>query len=133
MLVSKNGERSRAVYVCKPTFGATKIMGRAIVLLALLTLGGCLADRDKDLMACRIDANRFFRSYIADDPDNVKSQFIIGCMTAKGYDFTVTPADCDNRYPFPTQATCYVPNNWLDWMVDELRRKLRPAGGGSHE
>jgi hypothetical protein len=61
------------------------------------------------------------RANIADDPDNPKSQFIIGCMATKGYDFSVVPSDCDSRYPFPTQAGCYVPNSWIDWMVDKFR------------
>jgi hypothetical protein len=100
-------------------------MSRAIVLLALIALGGCSPDRDKDLAACRIGANRFFRAGIADDPDNPKSQYIIGCMTEKGYDFTVLPSDCDSRYPFPIQSACYAPNNWLDWMVDNMRRELK--------
>ena len=95
------------------------------VVLLLMILGGCLPDREKELAVCRTEADHFFEANIADDPDNPKSQFIIGCMATKGYDFSVVPSDCDSRYPFPTQAGCYVPNSWIDWMVDKfvLQRK----------
>jgi len=95
-------------------------MRGVFVLLLLMSLGGCLPDRDKDLATCRTEANRFFRAAIADDPENPKSQYIIECMAAKGYDFTVVPKNCDNRYPFPTQSACYAPTSWLDVIVEKL-------------
>lgn len=91
-----------------------------VVLLPMI-LGGCLPDREKELAVCRTEADHFFEANIADNPDNPKSQFIIGCMATKGYDFSVVPSDCDSRYPFPTQSDCYVPNSWLDWIVDKFR------------
>lgn len=96
-------------------------MTRIFVVLLLMSLGGCLPDRNASLAACRMEANRFFRTDIAVDPDDIKSQYIIGCMATKGYDFTVLPTNCDSRYPFPTQPACYTPTNWLDWIVDKFR------------
>lgn len=96
-------------------------MRRLLVVVLLMSLGGCLPDREKDLAACRIEADHFFQAATADDPDDPKSQFIIGCMTTKGYDFSVVPPDCDSRYPFPSQPACYAPSRWLDWMIDNFR------------
>jgi hypothetical protein len=100
-------------------------MRREVVLLMVITLGGCLPDQAKDLATCRKDADRFYQAYNAVDPDDPSSQYIIACMAAKGYHFTVLPEDCDSRYPFPTQPACYAPNSWLDWIIDRFRRVLK--------
>jgi hypothetical protein len=97
----------------------------AFALLLLTMLAGCLPDKSKDLALCRREADRFFQASIADDPSSPKSDFIIGCMAEKGYDFTVVPRDCDSRYPFPTQSACYSPNDWLEWTVDRLKAAYR--------
>ena len=77
-------------------------MRRALALLALISLGGCLPDNAKDVAACRAEADRFYQGYIAVDVDSPRSQYIIGCMAAKGYDFTVTPDDCNSQHPMPS-------------------------------
>jgi hypothetical protein len=86
-----------------------------------MTLGGCLPDRSKDVAACQTEAERFYQTYHAVNPDDPSSQYIIGCMAAKGYDFTILPVDCNSQHPLPTQSACYAPNSWLDWIIDQFR------------
>ncbi len=100
-------------------------MRREIVLLMVISLGGCLPDQAKELATCQTEADRFFQAYNAVDPDDPRSQYIIACMAAKGYDFTVMPEDCDSRYPFPTQPACYEPHSWLNWIMDKFHRALK--------
>jgi hypothetical protein len=95
-------------------------MRREFILLAAVTLGGCLPDQAKDLAACRKEADRFYQGYQAVDVDNPRSRYIIACMAAKGYDFRISPADCDSRHPLPTQPSCYTSNKWLAWVVDRF-------------
>jgi hypothetical protein len=99
-------------------------MRREVALLMLISLAGCLPDQAKDMAACRTEADRFYQTYKAIDPEDPSSQYIIACMAAKGYNFTILPADCDSQYPLPTQATCYAPNNGPDWIIDQFRRAL---------
>jgi hypothetical protein len=73
--------------------GAIDKMRRAVLLLVVITLGGCLPDQSNDVAACRIEADRFYQARNAADVDNPKSQYIIACMAAKGYDFTISPAN----------------------------------------
>jgi len=91
----------------------------------VITLGGCLPDQAKDVAACRTEAERFYHTYEAVDPSNPSSQYIIACMAAKGYNFTISSADCDSVRPLPTQSACYEPNSWLDWGMEKFRRALK--------
>jgi hypothetical protein len=94
---------------------------RPIVALFLpVLLAGCLPDRAKDLAACQKEASRFYLTYKATDPENPSSRYIIGCMAAKGYDFTIAPSACSSQRPFPTQAGCYIPSNWLVSIIDRF-------------
>jgi len=95
---------------------------REFVLLLVFILGGCLPDQAKDVAACQVESDRFYQVYNAADPDDPRSQYIIACMAAKGYDFTILPADCDSRHSLPTQPACYTPNSWLAGIIDEFRR-----------
>jgi len=97
---------------------------RAAFLLSLVLLGGCEPDQTKNMDACRAEAEHFLSS-LQGRPKDPSSQYIIACMAAKGYDFTTTPEDCDSRYPLPTQPTCYVPNGWVGWTIDRIRRALK--------
>jgi hypothetical protein len=97
-------------------------MRREIALLSTIALAGCLPDQTKDVATCRTEAERFYPMYNVVDPADPSSQFIIACMATKGYDFTVSPKDCDSRYPFATQSTCYAPNSWPGWTIYQLRR-----------
>lgn len=103
--------------------GATDPMRRAVVLFMVMTLGGCLQDRSKDMANCQTEAERFYQTYRAVNPDDPSSQYIIGCMAAKGYDFTILPADCNSQHPLPTQSACYAPNSWFDWIVEKFRSR----------
>ena len=100
-------------------------MRRECILLLALTVTGCLPDQAKDVAACQIDADRFYQTYRAVDPADPSSQYIIGCMANKGYEFTVSPADCDSRHALTTQAACYIPKNWFAWIIDQARRQLK--------
>jgi hypothetical protein len=97
-------------------------MRREVILLMVISLGGCLPDQAKDVAACQTEADRFYQGYNAVDVDNPRSHYIIACMAAKGYDFTILPADCDSRHPLPIQPACYAPNSWLAWIIDQFRR-----------
>ena len=100
---------------------ATDQMRRAVLLLVVMVLGGCLPDQAKDVAACQAEADHFYTWNGAVDVDNPRSHYIIGCMAAKGYDFTVAPADCSSQYPLPTQPACYTPSSWLGWIIDQFR------------
>jgi hypothetical protein len=95
-------------------------MRRAAVLLVALILAGCLPDRTKDMADCQREASRFYETYHAVSPDDPSSRYIIGCMAAKGYDFTIAPAACSGEHPLPTQAACYTSSSWLAWMIDQF-------------
>jgi hypothetical protein len=95
-------------------------MRQIAILFLALTLAGCLPDRAKDLAACQKEADRFYLPYKATDPENPSSRYIIGCMAAKGYEFTIAPSACNSQHPFPTQASCYTPSNWLVSIIDRL-------------
>ena len=84
-----------------------------------------MPDRAKDVAACQIEAERFYQTYHAINPDDPSSQYIIGCMATKGYDFTILPVDCNSQHPLPTQPACYAPNSWLVWIVDQFRRAFK--------
>ena len=96
-------------------------MKSAVWLFLAITLGGCLPDQAKDLAVCRIEADRFYQGYRAVEVDDPRSQYIIACMAAKGYDFTISPTACSSQRPLPTQSTCYAPSNWLAWIIDLIR------------
>jgi hypothetical protein len=100
-------------------------MRRKAVLLVALALAGCLPDQSKDVAACEVEAGRFFQLNKAADPNTTVSQYIIECMAAKGYEFTVAPADCNSQQPLPTQAACYTPQNWLAGFYDQVHRRFR--------
>jgi len=100
-------------------------MRRVVVLLVGLTLGGCLPDQAKDVASCQAEADRFYQTYRAVDVRDPGSQYIIACMAAKGYDFTIAPAECDSRHALPTQPTCYTSNNWLINILDRLPQQLK--------
>ena len=96
-------------------------MRRAVLLLVAMALGGCLPDQAKDVAACQAEADHFYNGDHAVDVDNPRSQYIIGCMAAKGYDFSIAPADCSSQRPLPTQPACYTSNSWLGWIIDQFR------------
>jgi hypothetical protein len=100
-------------------------MRRAAVLLAAIVLAGCLPDQAKDMAVCQSEVMRFYPTYVASNPDDPGTRYIIGCMAAKGYDFEVAAADCDSRYPLPTQAACYRPQGWLARVIDQFRRPAK--------
>jgi hypothetical protein len=96
-------------------------MRQSAALLLMFALGGCLPDRAKDLAACETEANRFYQTYKATDPEKPSSRYLIGCMATKGYEFTIAPVACSSRRPLPTQATCYAATNWLVSIIDRFR------------
>jgi hypothetical protein len=108
---------------CDYRFGITHPMRRKVFLLLVITLGGCFPDQAKDVAACRTEADHFYQGYNAADVDNPRSQYIIGCMATKGYDFTIAPEDCDSRHPLPTQPACYTPSGWLAWINNKFHSR----------
>jgi hypothetical protein len=88
-------------------------MTHEIALLAALFLAGCSPSQSETVAACRIEADRFFQGYNDVDVNNPRSRYVIECMAAKGYDFDISPTDCDSRHPLATQATCYRSQSWL--------------------
>jgi hypothetical protein len=57
-------------------------MRRKIALVITITLGGCLPDQAKNVAACKLQVMRFYPGYIAANPDDPGTRFIIGCMAA---------------------------------------------------
>src|ERR1700691_187014 len=96
-------------------------MKRTVFLFTVITLGGCVPEQAKDVAACRTEADRFFHTYETVDPNDPSSQYIIGCMTARGYDFTIFPTNCDPLQPMATQPACYVPDSLIDRVIDQFR------------
>ena len=88
----------------------------------VFALGGCLPDqvKAKDVAACRIEADRFYQGYNDIEVNNPRSQYIIECMAAKGYDFEISPADCDGKRPLVTQPACYSSHGWIARIADRL-------------
>ena len=105
-------------------------MRREVILFMAFALGGCLPDQSKasDVAACQIEADRFYQGYTdrfyqgynGVDVNNPRSQYIIECMAAKGYDFEISPADCDGKRALATQPACYAPQSWMAWIADRL-------------
>jgi hypothetical protein len=85
-------------------------------MLQLLNLAACVPEPTRALADCQKEADRFFMTYRNDDPENPRSRYIVECMASKGYDFTVEPKGCDNRYPLTTQPACYSRQGWLKWI-----------------
>jgi hypothetical protein len=98
-------------------------MKLAVGLFVALFLGGCLPDQVKsaDVTACRDEADRFYQAYNNADISNPRSKFIIACMASKGYNFEVSPADCDSRHALVTQSTCYVSKSWIARIFGRFR------------
>jgi hypothetical protein len=96
-------------------------MRRELVLLVPIVVGGCLPDQTKAVAACRVEADRFYQGYGAADVDNPRSRYVIACMAAKGYNFDVSPADCDSRHALATQSTCYASQNWMASIINQFR------------
>jgi hypothetical protein len=98
-------------------------MKRLVILLMVFALGGCLPGqvKAKDVAACRIEADRFYQGFNDIEVNNPRSQYIIECMAAKGYDFEISPADCDGKRPLVTQSACYARHSWMAWVADRLR------------
>jgi hypothetical protein len=103
-------------------------MRYAVLLSVLIVLTGCVPDQSKDVAACVTEAERFYHMYTTVDPESPSSKFIISCMAAKGYQFTMMASDCDSRHPYPTQATCYEPTTWPSWTIDRVTRTLKMTG-----
>jgi hypothetical protein len=94
---------------------------RALIpLIFAVTLTGCVQSKEEDMKACVVQADHFFGEYGAFDFRSPRSQFIIGCMITKGYDFDITPDDCDSHHPLPSQTTCYSASGWLDWLNNKF-------------
>ena len=98
-------------------------MKREVILFMAIALGGCLPDRVKaeDVAACRMEADRFYQGHNNIEVNNPRSQYIIDCMAAKGYDFEISPADCDGTRPLAPQSACYAPQSWTAWIADQSR------------
>jgi hypothetical protein len=96
-------------------------MRREVILFMAFALGGCLPDQVKasDVAACKIEADRFYQNGV--DVNNPRSQYIIECMAVKGYDFEISPTDCDSRRPLANQPACYASQSWMVWIADQLR------------
>src|SRR5262249_50281827 len=96
---------------------------KIISLLVACVVGGCLPNQAKEVATCRREADRFFQGYGSVDVNDPRSQYIVACMAARGYDFDISPADCDSRHALSTQSTCYVPNGWLASTFNLFRKK----------
>jgi len=99
------------------------MMKPALGLFAAFLLGGCLPDNAKstDVVACRVEADRFYQAYNNVDVNNPRSKYIVACMADKGYKFEVSPANCDSRYPLVTQPTCYASQSWEARIINRFR------------
>jgi hypothetical protein len=95
---------------------------RRHVILPLIALGGCAPDQSRDLTACLEAVKRFYPTYAASNMNDPGVRYIIGCMEAKGYHFSVAATDCSSKYPLPTQPACYTPQGSIAAAIDQFRR-----------
>ena len=88
-----------------------------IATIFLLGLGaaGCGPDRGQAVAACEGEADRFFPDN-ARDVNGPRSQFLIGCMSAKGFNFYFEATECDSRHPLSSQPECYRSRGVFDWL-----------------
>ena len=84
-------------------------------------VAGCSPDQARDVAACGVEADRFYQGYNTADVNNPRGQYVIACMAEKGYDFDVSPANCDSRRSLVMQPTCYVARGWMAWITDRSR------------
>ena len=96
-------------------------MRPAIFFIMLLALANCSSGKGQDLAACRTDADRFFQGYRDDDAANPRGRYIVACMAAKGYEFDVSPTNCDSGRALLTQQACYVSSSWITRLFDLFR------------
>jgi hypothetical protein len=98
---------------------------RRQVALLLIALGGCVPDQPGDMAACQEEVKRFYPVYVASNINDPGVRYIMACMEAKGYDFSISAAHCDSKYPLPTQPACYTPQGSLAAAIDQLRRPAK--------
>jgi len=78
-----------------------------MTIVLLLPLGGCFADRERQLASCKIDAMRLypnlspfpFTSYIIEE-------YVTTCMEMHCYKFSASPSAC--VAPSKSDPWCYV-------------------------
>jgi hypothetical protein len=88
----------------------------------LVVLGGCATDQSKDMAACQQEVKRFYPVYVASNLNDPGVRYIMACMESKGYAFAISAADCDSKYPLPTQPACYTPQGPVAAAIDQFRR-----------
>jgi len=93
-------------------------MRRAVFLMMLVGLGSCSSGKAQDVAACQAEADRFYQAYRDDDVANPRGRYMVECMASKGYEFDVSPANCDSRRALLTQQACYVPTSWIGRFID---------------
>jgi hypothetical protein len=99
---------------------------RPFLLLLTAALGGCMPDQSGDMAACQSEVMRFYPVYVASDMDDPGTRYIVACMNSKGYVLSVAAADCNSKYPLPTQPTCYAPQGFVAAAIDQFRRPSKP-------
>lgn len=96
-------------------------MKPAVLVLIIVALAGCSSDKAQQLATCRAEADRFYQGYRDDDAANPRGRYIVECMASKGYEFDVSPADCDSRRALLPQQACYVSTSWIGRLIDRFR------------
>jgi hypothetical protein len=95
-------------------------MRPAVMVLIFIALAGCSSGKAQDLAACRAEADRFYQGYRDDDAANPRGRYIVECMASKGYEFNVSPADCDSGRALLAQQACYVSTSWIGRLLDRF-------------
>lgn len=96
-------------------------MKKYIVVLAALILAGCDADRSRDAAACEMEAWKVFPKEPPRVPNDWGSNFVLICMSSKGYELDLTAPGCSSA-PTLTNGLCYVPRSPFKRWVDTLDR-----------
>jgi hypothetical protein len=95
---------------------------RRHVALLLFALVGCVPNQARDMATCQTEVKRFYPVYVASNMNDPGVRYIMACMEAKGYDFSISSADCSSKYPLSTQPTCYTPHGSVAAAIDQFRR-----------
>jgi hypothetical protein len=96
-------------------------MRYAVLFSLLFFLTGRVPYPSKAVAACVMEAERFYHMYNAVDPEDPSSKYLISCMAAKGYQFTILASNYGSHRPYPTQPTCYEHTTWPTWTIDLTR------------
>jgi hypothetical protein len=110
--VTSPPEAVRAVVAAK----SKNQMHRTFISLIALSLSGCFADQEQQVVSCEFDAMQTYpREQLATGAHI--GDFTQSCMKAHGYDWNLTDKRCQVTKTVERNPYCYTPHNSLDRLL----------------